>query len=725
MRRFLFQVVVDFIALVIVLFIVTILSVATGSNVDATTQLAGLQFAVSVLPIVAGFAVILTTVHWFVRPVLVILFGGWVIRSFGLFVVVLDIFLFYFAIFLSPATFQIAEPRWIWTTLGALLFDVMSLIVGTLFGVNRPRLDMTRANDAVWKQLEKLPSMRRSSVNENLRLQEVYNTFLSYGLEIGLAETPVGRFRRSVTKLVYGKPNPIDELSTPGKIRTMLQQLGPTYVKFGQMASSQSQTLPPDWAAELAKLQSDVPPVPYEQAREVIVSELGKPPEELFATFDETAMAAASTAQVHRATLRDGTLVAVKIQRPNIVAMVKADLGILQDVSNVAENVSSYARDLDLSGILAEFADGVIRELDYHNEAYYAMRLADNMQSIQGVHVPTVYPDLSATRVLTMEFIKGVKVNKPGALDNPNIDRLAVTRTFMRAFIKQIFIDGFFHGDPHPGNIFVNRDTGELTYLDLGLVGRLDQTKRLDLIDLLVSFSQNDSESIANLALRLSKKTRPVNVNQFRDNMGELLNQYVRYAAHPSFEAMISEFFGLLQRYGLRLDKQFTLAIKAVVQSTAVVDALGGGVDFVPFAVQEIQTLALAEITQDKVIGTVKQQVTAVGKELLRRVPNLQDATVSWLDQYMAGKFVVHVDTRDLSQHVDNLDTTFTRLTAGLIVTGMIIGTAVVTSQIWNFQATGNLLYPMLAVAVFIILLLFGAAMVWRMLRPPRRPYVE
>jgi ubiquinone biosynthesis protein len=249
--------------------------------------------------------------------------------------------------------------------------------------------------------------------------------------------------------------------------------------RAAEMASSQSQTLPADWVAELAKLQSDVPPVPYDQAREVVISELGKPPEELYATFEHEALAAASTAQVHRATLHNGTLVAVKVQRPNIVASVKADLAVLQDVSIVVENVSGSARDLDVSGILAEFSDGVIRDLDYQNEAYHARRLADILESLPLVHVPTVYPDLSGTRVLTMEFVNGVKVDGPGALDRPDIDRLELTQAFMRALIKQIFIDGFFHGDPHPGNILLDPDTGALTYIDFGLVGRLDQTKRL------------------------------------------------------------------------------------------------------------------------------------------------------------------------------------------------------------------------------------------------------
>ncbi|HEY1298570.1 MAG TPA: AarF/ABC1/UbiB kinase family protein [Chloroflexota bacterium] len=138
----------------------------------------------------------------------------------------------------------------------------------------------------------------------------------------------------------------------------------------------------------------------------------------------------------------------------------------------------------------------MIRELDYHNDAYHARRLSDILHTLPLVHVPIVYPDLSGTRVLTMEFVDGVKVDRPGALDGPDIDRLELTQAFMRALIKQIFIDGFFHGDPHPGNILLDRETGALTYIDFGLVGRLDQTRRMDLTDLLFSFQQTDAVSL-------------------------------------------------------------------------------------------------------------------------------------------------------------------------------------------------------------------------------------
>ena len=174
----------------------------------------------------------------------------------------------------------------------------------------------------------------------------------------------------------------------------------------------------------------------------------------------------------------------------------------------------------------------------------------------------------------------------------------------------------------------------------------------------------------------------------------------------------------------MRLDRQFTLAIKAVVQSQTTVTALGGDLDFVPFAVEESKSLALAEITKEKVLDTLEQQVTLVGKDLLRRIPELPEATASWLDQYLKGKLVVHVDTQDVTEHIDSLGATFTKLTAGLIVTGMIIGTAIVTTQIWQSSAD-QMFLPYVAMVIFVITLLVGSLLAWRMLHPPQRLYRE
>ena len=204
-----------------------------------------------------------------------------------------------------------------------------------------------------------------------------------------------------------------------------------------------------------------------------IKAELGKTPEEAFASIEEEPFAAASTAQVHRATLHDGTLVAVKIQRPLIVAKTKADLGVMQEIAKTAEQRFALARRVGVRKVVAEFASGVLEELDYRNEAYHARRLADSMAKFDQIHIPVVYEDLSSSRVLTMEFVKGIKIADPDGLRDAGLDPSQLGATFMRAIIKQVLIDGFFHGDPHPGNVLVDPASNQIVFLDLGLIGRL------------------------------------------------------------------------------------------------------------------------------------------------------------------------------------------------------------------------------------------------------------
>ena len=234
--------------------------------------------------------------------------------------------------------------------------------------------------------------MRRSSLDklrEDLRLQQVYNTLLRYGYDTALERTAyVGGFRHAMQTWVWRLPPGWEEPAAAVKVRLMLEELGPTYVKIGQIVSSQASVLPVDMATELAKLQDAVPPFPGDQVRELIIEELGAPPEGLYATFEPEPFAAASTAQVHRATLHDGTQVAVKVQRPEIQRKIRADLGILQNAARVASGRSDTVRSLDVVGMLEQFSSGVLEELDYRGEAYNALRLAENMQGLPGVHVP-------------------------------------------------------------------------------------------------------------------------------------------------------------------------------------------------------------------------------------------------------------------------------------------------------------------------------------------------
>jgi ubiquinone biosynthesis protein len=338
---------------------------------------------------------------------------------------------------------------------------------------------------------------------------QVYETISAFGFEIALERGPLSGLRDWAQRFLRTADPRLRDLSVPAKVRVMLQQLGPTCVKIGQMAASRSEALPPGWGEELAKLQNTVPPFSWEEAEATIVRELGAPPETLFATIERTPLAAASLAQVHRATLPDGRPVVVKIQRPDIATMVRADLGVLQELSTTAEKRLEVARRLDLPGVVQEFAAGVVLELDYRNEAYHMRRMAGNLAAIPGVALPAVDDRRSAMRVLTMDYVEGVKISDVAALDAAGIDRAGIARTFLRAVIKQILIDGFFHADPHPGNVLVDTRDGTIVLLDLGLVGQLSFDQRADLLDLMASIQSKDSKAIAAVAMRLCTRRGP------------------------------------------------------------------------------------------------------------------------------------------------------------------------------------------------------------------------
>ena len=232
-------------------------------------------------------------------------------------------------------------------------------------------------------------------------------------------------------------------------------------------------------------------------------------PDVAYASIDHEPFAAASTAQVHRATLHDGTEVAVKVQRPEILAKTKADLGVMQELTKFADRRFAFARAVDVNGIVDGVRLGVLRELDYRNEAYNAKRLQEGMAKFPNVGVPNVFGGLSGERVLTMEFVKGIKISDVAKLEAAGLDRQALGVAFIRALIKQVLIDGFFHGDPHPGNLFVVPGTGKVVFIDCGLVGELDMQQRTDLLDLIYSLKTNDFESVATVIIRLSKRRPP------------------------------------------------------------------------------------------------------------------------------------------------------------------------------------------------------------------------
>ena len=493
-----------------------------------------------------------------------------------------------------------------------------------MLGLNSPRLGLASGSDKIWRALESLPTPNRNFILENLRLQQVYDLVYAEALDQTLRDTPIGKVRRWFPLKVLGEPDVFDTGTGSERFRDLLQQLGPTYVKIGQMMASRADILPPDLIAELSKLQSDAAPFPWEEASQVILGELGKPPEELYASIDHEPFAAASTAQVHRAILHDGTVVAVKVQRPQIVAKTKADLGVITQLSEIAERRVDMARKVGVASMVREFAGGVLKELDYRNEAYHAKRLADNMARFPEITVPRIYDDLSGTRVITMEFITGIKISKVDALREAGFDTDALGSVFIRAVIKQILIDGFFHGDPHPGNLLADPADKRLVFLDMGLVGQLNSTQRVNLLGLIYALKEVDIPAIADGFIALGTPGPQFDEAQFRSDVDRLARQYLIYGGVTSVGGAISGFMGAVFSNGLRLDSSLTLAIKATIQAEETATILSPKVDLADAAVTEAQAALLESLEPDRVVKQVQRTAVRVGKELAQRAPSLE-----------------------------------------------------------------------------------------------------
>lgn len=596
---------------------------ARGSDAPA----AGLPPVLAYLLVGLAFGVL----HSFVRPVMLFFSGRLYIWSLGLVAMVIDVLIFLGLSYLGQEGWADPARRLLTAALGAVLMGVLVAVFDGVVGFDSPRVPGDeRSSPAYWRWLGRLPGGERNRFAESLRTVQLIAILRSYLVDIAVGYTFIAPVRDFMKGLLYRARPRLNEKDPAVKFRLMLQELGPTFVKFGQLVASRSEVLPAAWRQELEQLQDHVRPFAFAEAEAQVQRELKRPLAQAFASFDEVPLAAASMGQVHAATLPDGTPVVVKVQRPNIELLVRADLNVLRDLIATLEARLAFVRRLGLSPLFDEFADMVVAELDFDNEAYQAEQLKHNMREFRFVHVPAVYPGWSGRRVLTLERVTGVKMTDLTALGLGERGRRALALRFFRALLQQVVLDGFFHADLHGGNVWYDLERRQIVFLDMGQVGQLTRTDRLRLAQLIWALHGRAPGATAQQLLALCQPHPAVDRAALERDVRRLLNHHlVLRAAEPDVGALLAELMALLVRNGLKLRASFTLAFKSIGQGEAIMRALMGseGADeVIDIAFRTLRDLLVKRLDPAR-FGP--ELAAPLVRELIGRVPNVANASIS------------------------------------------------------------------------------------------------
>ena len=367
------------------------------------------------------------------------------------------------------------------------------------------------------------------------RLGEIRAALKKYGFDKILGQTAKNKIR----------PKDDDEADnlllndeTPVKLRLMLQELGTTFIKLGQLLSTRPDVVGERIANELTNLQDDNPAITYEQVKEIVERELNGNIDELFEDFSHEHLATASIGQVHEAKLITGERVAVKIQKEGITDKIDLDLKILKFIAKRADRLNENIRKINLPGIMDEFDRSIHKEIDYNNEFMNMQRIEMNFIDDPNVHIPATYDKYCSSKVLTMEFIDGTKLNDVYESTSDEFDKKLLAKTVLDSYLQQLFIDGFFHGDPHPGNIMILEDN-VLCYLDLGMMGFFDEKFKRDLSELMLLFVDQDVDGLINQLMYMDILDYDIDTATLRRDLNDLFGRY--------FGVQLNRFDGVLE----------------------------------------------------------------------------------------------------------------------------------------------------------------------------------
>jgi len=512
------------------------------------------------------------------------------------------------------------------------------------------------------------------------RFRDIVNVFLKHGLGQIIEGLELHQFApiRWWYKPLHKRLEREEAVSLPERLRIALEELGPSFIKFGQILSTRPDIIPREYVKAFDSLLDQVPPFPSEQARQIIEAELQSPLRELVAEFQDTPLAAASIAQVHRATLWSGEEVVFKVRRPGIGEIIKQDVDILHRLADLIKRYVPDLAFLNAPALVEEFEHAVLDEMDFLREAENATRFRANFEGNQDLRIPKVFLDLTTEQVLVMEYLEGIRIDDLDRLREAGQDLNKVAQRGSDVLFKMVLMDGFFHADPHPGNLLV-LNNGQLGFVDFGVVGRIGE----DLLDAMastfVALLSRDYDALARQSVNLGFVPDNVDIEKYRKEMRADLENTIeplvgRKLSQIPPAVYVERIMGLALKHHLRLPRELFLVGKCLVMFESLFRRLSPELDF--FAVARPYARRL--ITQRSLIGTFTRKLRREAMDLLDVASSLPRELHLALRKFTKNDLQVKLEIADMASYVRRLDRAGNRLTFAIIISAIIVGSAII-----------------------------------------------
>lgn len=549
------------------------------------------------------------------------------------------------------------------------------------------------------------------------RVRQILTVASRHGFGRVLEQLGLERFISFTRRLLPFKRgvHPVHRPTPPERLRMMLEELGPSFIKLGQVLASRPDLVPLEYARELCKLTDSVSPFPFEDVRKIIEHDLGGPLTSFFREIDPTPLAAASIAQIHRARLFDGRDVIVKVQRPNIDRIIERDISILE---GIAELIESYAPDLAVynpGGIVEEFGKTIRRELDFIIEAANAVRLRNNFKDSSILYVPEVIEELTSRRVIVLERIEGIRIDDIDRLDEAGFDRGEISRKGAAAYFQMVFQDGFFHADPHPGNIFVLRD-GRIGLVDFGIMGRVSEENMEYFASIFIALAQRDFSGLVQTYIDMGwvpEETADIDILQraLVEEISDLLDPYYHMTAGQiDFGSYVEGVTRIMQRYRLSLPKNLYLVDKTLITLEGLLRQIDPDFDYMEAARPYVERLIKRK---RRLFGSLRSAQKGM-EDIVGTLSSMPRQVRIGLRKFLRGDVQVRLRHEEMNRFIRDIDKSSNRLAFSIITASIIVASSIVIHAGHGEKLFGM---PVLGLIGYIIAALFGIWLIIGILR--------